>query len=242
MNRPPFPYRDFQRAKATLHAAIADHGEPWSLLVGDTGTGKTALLRDLKQSLERPRFRILYFADAKRLNASGLVKVVGEALRVRSSMCHAVTFDRVQRTLQDEEQRILLWLDEAHDLKDETLAQVRAITESDLDAQTRVSVLLAGLPKLRSVLQEHPPFWRRILVREELNGLREDEVENFIDHCFEGHGKRLCERGQRALFERSKGSPGVLSAMYRSVLSAAEKKGRIDATVVETALDRWEQG
>lgn len=242
MNSTPYPYRDFSRAKASLHAAIADSGEPWALLTGDTGTGKTALLRELKQMLERPRFRILYFADAKRLNASGLVKVVGEALRVRSSLCHAVTFDRVQRTLQDDGQRILLWLDEAHDLKDETLAQVRAITESDLDAPTRVQVLLGGLPKLRSVLQEHPPFWRRILVREEISGLAEDEVEGFLEHHFEGQGKRLCERGMKTLFERSKGAPGNMVAMFRAVLSRSEKKGRIEHGNLESSLDRWEQG
>jgi type II secretory pathway predicted ATPase ExeA len=240
MNRSPFPYRDFTRAKTNLQTAIVDMGEPWSLLVGDTGTGKTALLRELKQSLDRSRFRVLYFSDAKRLRGSGLVKVVGEALRVRSSICHSVTFDRVQRTLQDDAQRILIWLDEAQELPEDTIAQARAIVESDIDHDGRVQVLLVGLQKLRATLQEQAQFWRRIMVRETITGLSEDEAMPFLEHHFEGQGKRLCERGLRALFERSKGAPGVMVPMYRTVLSRAAPKGKIEANDVEETLERWE--
>lgn len=240
MNKAMFPFRDFVRAKTTLIAAISDASERFALLVGETGTGKTALLRDIKASLDRARFKIFYFSDGKRLGAAGLVKVVGEALRVRSSVCHAVTFDRVQRTLQDEPQRILLWLDEAHELPEDTLIQVRALAESDLDGESRVQVLLAGLPKLRVALQEHPPLWRRIVIREEITGLAEDEVEPFLEHQLESQGKRLCEKGIHVLFERAKGAPGLLVPMYRAVLARAQGKGKIDLHAVEEAIERWD--
>jgi MSHA biogenesis protein MshM len=240
MKQSPFLFRDFVRVKTSLTAAIADQDERLSLLVGETGTGKTALLRELKQTLDRPRFKIFYFSDAKRLRASALTKVLGEALRVRSSVCHALTFDRVQRTLQDEPQRILLWLDEAHELPEETLALTRAITESDLDGSTRIQVLLSGLPKLRVTLQEQPPLWRRIMIREEITGLGEDEVDPFLEHHFEGQGKRLCDRGLRVLFERAKGAPGLLLPMYRAILGRAGQKGKIEVKSVEDAIERWD--
>ena len=240
MNRSPFPYRDFVRAKSSVHAAIQDLGEPFVLLVGDTGTGKTALLRDIRQELDRHRFRTFYFAGGKRLGAAGLVKVVGEALRVRSSVCHSVTLDRVQRTLAEDPQRILLWLDEAHELPEDTLAQARALAESDLEGETRVQVLLAGLPKLRAMLQEIPPLWRRIVVREEIAGLAEDELQAFLDHHFDGQSQRLCDRGLHALFERAKGAPGMLIPMYRAILARAGAKGKIEAESVEESLERWD--
>jgi type II secretory pathway predicted ATPase ExeA len=151
-----------------------------------------------------------------------------------------VTLDRVQRALADDPQRILLWLDEAHDLSEDTLAQARALAESDLEGATRVQVLLAGLPKLRAMLQEHPPLWRRIVVREEIAGLAEDELPPFLDHHFEGNSKRLCDRGLHALFERAKGAPGVVIPMYRAILSRAGAKGKIEAERVEESLDRWD--
>lgn len=240
MSKSPFPYRDFVRVKASVHAAIQDLGETFVLLVGDTGTGKTVLLRDVRQELDRHRFRTFYFSGGKRLGAAGLVKVVGEALRVRSSVCHSVTLDRVQRTLAEDPQRILLWMDEAHELSEDTLDQVRALAESDLDGENRVQVLLAGLPKLRSMLQEQPHIWRRIIVREEITGLAEDELQAFLDHHFDGQSKRLCDRGLRALFDRAKGAPGLLIPMYRAILARAGAKGKIEAGDVEESLERWD--
>ena len=53
----------------------------------------------------------------------------------------------------------MLWLDEAHELPDETLAEIRALAESDLDSSRRVQVMLVGLPRLRALLQARPHLW-----------------------------------------------------------------------------------
>lgn len=242
MNRSPYPFRDFLRAKKSLKQALVEHAEPFALLTGDTGTGKTALLRELRGELDRARHRVLYFAEARKLGASGLVKVVGESLRVRISLCHSVSFDRLLRALADETHTLLLWLDEAHDLPEETLAEARALAESDLDGRHRVQVLLVGLPKLRAELRAQPALWRRIVVREEITGLVFDELPDFLDHHFPAdHSKRLCEQGRTALFERAKGVPGLLLPMYRAIVArAGSRKGTIDPTAVDETLERWD--
>jgi type II secretory pathway predicted ATPase ExeA len=185
---------------------------------------------------------VIYFAEAKRLGATGLVKVVGEALRVRTSMCHAVNFDRLLRTLSDAADGVMLWLDEAHDLPDETLAEARALAESNLDGSHRVQVMLVGLPKLRASLQACDHLWRRIVVREEITGLVFEELADFLDHHFEpGHSKRLCERGLASLFERARGVPGLLLPMYRAILDrAGSAKAKIEADQVDDTLERWD--
>ena len=69
MNPQPFPFEDFRRAKTTLRTALTEHAEPFTLLAGDTGSGKTALLRELRGELDRARYRVLYFAEARKLGA-----------------------------------------------------------------------------------------------------------------------------------------------------------------------------
>jgi type II secretory pathway predicted ATPase ExeA len=241
MNRSAFPFRDFVRAKDNLARALVELDESFALLTGDTGTGKTALLRELRTQLDRARHRVLYFSEAKKLGAAGLVKVVGESLRVRTSMCHSVSLERLLRALAEESHTILLWLDEAQDLPGETLAEARALVESDLDGARRVKLLLVGLPRLRSELQAQPHLWRRIATREEITGLALDEMQAFLDHHFAApHNKRLCERGTTVLFERAKGVPGMLLPMYRAVLArAGASKGKIEPEHVEDALERW---
>lgn len=240
----PFAFRDFERAKESLRAAVCDQDESYALLTGDTGTGKTALLRQLRQELDRARLRVLYFSQARRLGASGLVKVVGESLRARTSMCHSVSFDRLLKALADQPQTVLLWLDEAHELPEETLSEVRALVESDLDGERRVRALFAGMPRLRAELQSHTHLWRRIVVREEITGLVLDELPGFLDHHFaadKNAGRRLCEQGLSALFERAKGAPGLILPMYRAILSrAGAGKAKIDLEYVEDTLERWD--
>ena len=242
MKKAPFPFQDFERAKNNLFTALVAEEEPYALLTGETGCGKTALLRQVRQELDRTRHRVLYFAEARRLGASGLVKVVGESLRVRTSMCHAVTFDRLRRTLPDESQRILIFADEAHRLPEETVDELRALVEGDLDRNSRIQILLAGLPKLRGALQERPSLWRRIVVREEICGLLREEAQPFLDYHFEGAAaKRMCGKGLDLLFERSRGAPGLLLPLYRTVLhKAGRTKTKVDPLQVEEILERWD--
>jgi type II secretory pathway predicted ATPase ExeA len=242
MNRSPYPFADFVRAKDSLTNALIELDETYAMLTGETGTGKTALLSELRGQLDRTRHRVLYFAESRKLGAAGLVKVVGESLRVRISMCHSVSLDRLLRALSDESHTILLWLDEAQDLPDETLAEVRALAESDLDGKRRVQVLFTGLPKLRAEMQSHPYLWRRIVVREEITGLVFGEVQGFLDHHFtDSQSNRLCELGLTTLFERAGGVPGLLLPMYRAVLArAGSGKGKIEPEQVQDTLDRWD--
>ena len=241
MNRSPFLYRDFVRAKDAVSTALCKSDEPYVLVTGDTGTGKTMLLRALKADLDRARYRIFYFAETRKLKASALVRVLAKALRARTSNQHSESLDQLVKALADEPQKVLLWFDEAHELPEETLAEAKSLAESDLDGKSRVQILLVGLPQLRQSLQALPHLWRRVVVREEMTGLQSDELPAFLEHHFgTAQHKRLCEQGLSKLFERGKGSPGVLLPMCRRLFATSTHKGRIEPEQVDEVLHRWD--
>ena len=237
----PFLFQDFVRVKDTLHAALRDDDDSYLLLTGDTGTGKTTLLASLRSELDRGKYRILYFSEARRLTAAGLVRVMCQCLRVDPRRSHSESVHVLTRVLADDSQRVLVWIDEGHELPEETLAEARSLVESDLQGGARLHVLLAGLPKLRSDLQSFPPLWRRIVVREEITGLVFDELAAFLEHSFgEGACERLCNEGRTILFERAKGAPGFLIPMFRTLLRVAKGKKTIEPELVDDALRRWD--
>ncbi len=239
MNR-PYPFQDFVRVHDVLKEALVDPAEGYLLVTGETGTGKSALLRELRGELDRTRFRVLYFAESRRLGAAGFVRVIARQLRAPTSLSHAESLHHLLRALGDESQRLLVWIDEAHELPEETLAQARALVEADLDGQGAVQVLLAGLPRLRAELQAHPPLWRRVFIREQITGLVREEVADFLEHHFGKAVERLGDQIQTVLFERAAGSPGILLPMTRTVLAKAGGKGEIDPVAAEDWLDRWD--
>jgi type II secretory pathway predicted ATPase ExeA len=148
--------------------------------------------------------------------------------------------ERLLHALAEDPRILLLWLDEAHELPEETLAEARAITESDLAGTGPIQVLLIGLPKLRAQLQAQPALWRRIGVREEITGLRLEELNAFLAHHFPAP-QRLCEQGLSALFEHAKGVPGLLLPLYRAILeNASGENDPIDPVAVEDSLQRWD--
>lgn len=242
MNAQPFPFADFLRAQKALGRALQSADDTYLLLTGETGTGKTALLKDLThKTLDRFRHRLVYFSHAQQLGATGLIRVLARTLRVRPGRSHPETVQALVAHLQDEPQQIWIWFDEAHVLPEETLTEARSLAESHLGGESHLHILLCGLPPLRERIQAMTPLWRRIVVREELNGLTRDELPAFLDHHFgKTTRERFCDDGLSLLFERGRGIPGLLLPTLRATLRSAPGKGKIHPTQIEDLLGRWD--
>jgi len=240
-NPQPFPFADYVRARQTLERALREGADRYLLLTGDTGCGKTALLAELLASLDRHRLRPLYFSHARQLGPSGLIRVLARALRVAPGRSHAETMHALTTQLREETVELCLAFDEAHELPAETLGEARALAEADLGRPSRLRLLFAGLPPLRERLQDIPPLWRRITVREEITSLTRDELPAFLEHHFgKPTAQRFHDDALRILFDRGRALPGLLGPATRTVLRAAPAKGTILAPFVEEILDRWE--
>src|SRR5881296_2079662 len=75
------------------------------------------------------------------------------------------------------------YLAEAHLLCEDTLQEIRLLSESELDSPPLFGVLFSGLTELKAKLDSQRlfPLKRRLLLRLELNGLKEDEVVPFLE-------------------------------------------------------------
>jgi len=236
----PFPFADYRRARNSLERALRDADNTYLLLTGESGTGKTALLHELTAALDRYRYRPLYFAHARQLAPTGLIRVLARNLRVHTGRSHAETVHALVTHLHEEPLQLWIGFDEAHELPQETLTEVRTLAESDLGGHTHLRILFCGLPALRQRLQAMPSIWRRIVVREEITSLTRDEIAPFLVHHF---GKTTCQRfaddALAVCFERGRAIPGHILPAVRAVLHAAPAKGTIQPTFVEELLERW---
>ena len=236
-----FAFADFVRALENLENAFRNDDDRYLLLTGETGVGKTWLCRQLNTALDRCRHRVLYFSHARHLSATALIRVLAGRLRLPTRRSHSETLQGLINALGEQPHQLLIWLDEAHELADETLLEARSLAESDLDDNGPVRILLIGMPALRDRLQAIAPLWRRIVVREELTGLTFDELPPFIEHHFGAENlQRICQEGMRILFERARAIPGLVVPMFRKILAESEPNTPIDPVTIDDIVQRWE--
>jgi len=234
----PFPYQDFQQALATLKTALG-RAPAYALVRGESGSGKTTLLRTVAAQLDRRRFQVLYLAHGQP-SPSGLVRLLAETFHLPVRRTRAETSRLLVQTLRHLPTRLVLSIDEAQALAEDTLQEIRLLAEADADAAPLFSVLLSGLPQLqeRLLAPQLFPLWRRMRPKVTLTGLRREELGPFLVHRL---GKEALARFEPAaldaLFEQARGLPALIHDGAADCLQACPK-GLLGTTQVADALDR----
>lgn len=228
----PFLYGDFQRALRAFKTALGR--EPvYGLLLGESGTGKTTLLRLLADELDPRRFQVLYLCHGQP-SPSSLVRILAEALHLPLRRSRAEMSRLLVQTLKHLPTRLVFCLDEALLLADESLQELRLLAEADLQGPPLFSVLLSGLPVLKDRLLSPQlfPLWRRLAPRATLTGLTQEEVAPFLKHRLDpAQVARFSPDALSLLFEQCRAIPALLEAAARQCL-LGNPKGEITPHLV----------
>lgn len=233
----PFRYTDFKLALTALHDAF-NQGPVYALLLGDSGTGKTSLLRTLQAELDPTRFRVLYLCHGQP-SPSGLARLLADTFHLPLHRSRAETSSLLVHTLRNLPSHLLLWIDEAKMIRDDTLHEIRLLAEADLNGPPLFSVVLSALPELKDrLLSPHLfPLWRRISLRLTLTGLLREEVEPFLSHCFQDDIiPRFSKEAISSIFELARGIPALVQSFAAHCLTAS-KEQHITADLVIDLLE-----
>lgn len=233
----PFPYGDYVDAKRTIEEAIRG-GFFYCVITGLTGTGKTSIMRDLRQGLDRHRHHIVYLSASK-VSLLGLVRYFAQTIHVTPRRSGLETSRLITQAIREQAAHVLVWIDEAHRLAPETLAEISSLAEFDPDAPQVFSVIFSGPLELTSILDDRrlAALRRRITVRCTLAGLRRDELDTFLLHRLgAADDRRLVASLRDELFERSQGVPAVVDSVVRAALRRAGD-GEISERILREVLD-----
>ena len=231
------PYRDFQEALKRLKAAMTDR-QGYALLLGESGTGKTTLLRALAAALDRRNFQVLYLSSG-RLSRRGLLSVLIDVFRLPWNLSDPQAHRHIVEKLHEIPTRLVFLLDEAQLMRDDPLAEIRLLAEADIEGAPLFSVVLSAQPQFKERLAtpSFSAFWRRISPRVTLTGLVRDEVAPFLTHAM---GKDVAARfspdALSALFKQARGLPAQLLT-FVAVCLRGRSQGVITAEMVIAALD-----
>lgn len=232
----PLPHID--EAEDGLFKAVEERMS--AAVIAPAGAGKTTLLRSLRARLPEARYRVRY-VKVTSLGNRDMCREISAAC----GMSPAGNYPALVRTLQEYFEnslgtgglRPVLILDEAHDLRPETLAMLRILTNFDMDSKLVLSVVLAGQKGLAKMLKrdELQSVAGRLAHFATLRLLSRDETKKYLKHRSAVAGaadfpfdKGACE----TIFELSRGN---LRAIDSLALKALWKAAALEETVVGSA-------
>jgi len=219
-------------------------------LTGEVGAGKTTLCRALLEQLDGKFSTALILNPV--LSGDELMKAIATeyGLEVkgkdRLETMATISDFLLRQTLAGKE--TVLIIDEAQNLTEELLEQVRLISNIETDDRKLLQIVLMGQPELRERLNSHKlrQLRQRITVRYHLNPLTRVEVGQYIQHRITLAGSRIAPVFTRMavwrIYGYSQGVPRLVNALCDKALLAGfvERSRRINYRMVGRAIRELE--
>ena len=241
------PHTDFffQGANrgATLEALLyaITHDEGIVKVSGEVGSGKTMLCRVLMERLPAT-VETIYLANPS-LSRDEILFAIGDELKLQ---LEADRPTRVIRSLQEhllrlfgEGRRVVVLIDEAHAMPDETLEEIRLLSNLESNRHKLLQIVLFGQPELDEHLDTAGmrQLKERVTHSFQLEPLVRADIENYIDFRMRAAGYRgpkVFTRHAISLVARaSEGLTRRINILADKALLAAFAKGTHAVTAAE---------
>lgn len=186
-----FLSNDIREAEARLKYMTETRGI--FLLIGESGSGKTAILRHTTEMLGQTLYKVCYLSlTTLTVNDffSALVSMLGEQPRYRKiDMFHQIQ-NAISELYYRQKITPVIIIDEIHMASVAVLDDLRMIFSFKMDSADPYILVLAGQTSIRNklVLNACLPLKQRIRLKYSLQGLSENETAQYISHRMRSAG------------------------------------------------------
>jgi general secretion pathway protein A len=244
---PHYLYLSGRHREALAHLLYGvNEGPGFVLLTGEVGTGKTTLCRSLIEQL--PETVDVALLLNPRLSSMELLAALFDELRIHYEPDYTLkdfidTLSSYLLTAHTVGRRTVLILDEAQNLSEEVLEQVRLLTNLETSNQKLLQIILVGQPELNKLLKQNNlrQLAQRITARYHLLPLSLKDTQAYINHRLAISGAKtplFTDAAMRLIYRYSGGVPRLINILSDRALLGGYVKGKnqIDTQIVRKGV------
>lgn len=217
------------------------------VLTGEVGTGKSTALRWIIRRLDSSV--VAAYIVNPHLSIEEFYHHVSEMLEIKEWANKTELLTEMARILEDRHRRGLstvLIVDEAHELSDEVLEEIRLLLNFESDNAKHLQIVLTGQPELREKLRKPNlrQLKQRIALRCEMPALTNvQEVRRYItERLFIGGSKQpniFSPYAMDYIYQCSEGIPRLINNLCDNAMIAAYASGDqvIGRSVIEAVAE-----
>jgi general secretion pathway protein A len=216
-----------------------------ALIIGQTGIGKSSLLRLFQQQMPQNLYHPIYL-HLTNISPSSFLRLIvtelGESPKFGKDRLFLQIIERIRKNEID----TVLIIDEAHLIASQALTDLRLLVSSGIDTNLPLKIVLSGQEALGSVLKrsDHADLVHRICVRCHLNPLTKSQTTAYIDNrlrCSDSSEKIFEAQAKDIIHDYSGGVPRQINNIATACLINASTKNRqtVDETLVNETMTEF---
>lgn len=245
-----YPSKEHNEILTALNYAVSQR-EGFFLATGDPGTGKTTILKVfIDEWKDKAEIALIL---TPRLSPEEFLSAVLEDLKVpvqnknKNEMLKA--FRDFLLSSSSQGKPVIIIVDEAQNLSDETLEELRLLSNLETEREKLLQIVLVGQSELKERLagDKMKQLSQRMVVKTALHPLTRDEAFDYINYRAMKAGKGLPvfeENAKNMIFKYAKGIPRLINVVSSRALMAAYVDGSTDINKrhVQYAVEHLTEG
>lgn len=200
-----------------------------ALITGETGVGKSCLLKLFIKSLTENHYKPLYL-HVTSIRTTSLPKLIVSGMGEIPKHTKEKVFSQIIDKAYSSDATTLLLIDESHLLTSEALVDLRLLVSSALDEYPPLKIILSGQSTIRKQLHRscHKDLADRISVKYHLHSFTQTQTHNYLDFQMQsvGSNDKVFEPEVKSLIhEYANGVPRQINNIAVSCLIKAASEG-----------------
>lgn len=222
--------RSYKEALARLELMIQNRY--LGVLTGEVGGGKSTLIRRLFAGLDDMTYAPIYLCKAglKPRDFYGtMLTHMGVEPCYNVGKARQQWEDALQARTAQGERMLVVVVDEAHEMSDAMLSELRFVMNHNMDSYSLFPLILVGQPELRKILRlkKHEATVQRIGMQYHLTAMTKEETYNYIRHHMKVAQIELpifAEGAMQRVYAASQGLPRVTNQICAQTLLDVSSK------------------